>query len=63
MSDERKPRRNTKKPEVKPPLDPEAAAWWRGLIKPIVIEMQRRGIKDIEIHKDGTHVRFVLTPS
>lgn len=44
------------------PVDAEVAAWWRALIKPIVIEMHKRGIKDIEIHKAGTKVRFVLTP-
>ena len=43
-------------------VDHEVAAWWRGLIKPIVIEMHKRGIRDLEIHKSGTKIQFVLTP-
>jgi len=43
-------------------LTPEAEAWWRGLVKPIFLQMHKRGISEAHIIRDGTKCRFELIP-
>jgi hypothetical protein len=40
----------------------EVWAWWRALIRPIFFAMYDKGIGELHIKREGTKVKFTLTP-